>query len=86
MAKQEVLITNPTGIHARPATMLVDLSKKFESDIIIECEGVKINPKSIFSVLSGGMKSGKTITVDASGSDANEAINAICDFIRALEE
>ncbi|MCG8485518.1 MAG: HPr family phosphocarrier protein [Clostridia bacterium] len=86
MVKQDVLITNPTGIHARPATMLVDLSKKFESNIVIEFEGIKINPKSILSVLSGELKSGKKISVDASGPDANEAVNAICNFIRTLKE
>ena len=86
MGKQDVLITNPTGIHARPATMLVALSKKFESDIIMECEGIKINPKSIFSVLKGKMKQGKTVSVEAFGPDASNAISTICDFIRTLEE
>ena len=86
MAKQDVLIINPTGIHARPATRLVELSKKFKSEIVIECEGIKVNPKSILSVLSGGMRKGRTISVNANGSDADEAVNSICDFVRTLEE
>jgi phosphotransferase system HPr-like phosphotransfer protein len=32
------------------------------------------------------MKQGKTISIDANGADAEEAVNAICSFIQALEE
>jgi phosphotransferase system HPr (HPr) family protein len=86
MEKQNLLITNPTGLHARPATQLVALSKKYQADIVIECEGITVNPKNIFSVLKGKMKQGKTISVGADGPDAREAVNAICSFIHALEE
>ncbi|MDR1902629.1 MAG: HPr family phosphocarrier protein [Treponema sp.] len=86
MKKQNILITNPTGLHARPATQLVALSKKYKSDITIECEGFIVNPKNIFSVLKGKMKSGKKISIDAAGPDAEEAVAALCSFIDNLEE
>jgi phosphotransferase system HPr (HPr) family protein len=86
MEKRNLLIVNPTGLHARPATQLVALAKKYQADITIECEGIKVNPKNIFNVLKGKMKQGKTISIDANGADAEEAVNAICSFIQALEE
>ncbi|MDR1177756.1 MAG: HPr family phosphocarrier protein [Spirochaetaceae bacterium] len=86
MEKRNLLIINPTGLHARPATQLVALSRKYQADITIECEGITVNPKNIFSVLKGKMKQGKTISIDADGTDSEEAVNAICSFIQALEE
>jgi phosphotransferase system HPr (HPr) family protein len=86
MEKQVILIVNPTGLHARPATQLVALSKKYQADITIDCEGTKVNPKNIFSVLKGKMKQGKTISIGADGPDAQEAVSALCSFIHALEE
>jgi phosphotransferase system HPr (HPr) family protein len=86
MEKRNLLIVNPTGLHARPATQLVALSRKYQADITIECEGITVNPKNIFSVLKGKMKQGKTISIGADGADAEDAVNAICSFIEALEE
>jgi phosphocarrier protein len=86
MEKRNLLIVNPTGLHARPATKLVAISRKYQADINIECEGIKVNPKNIFSVLKGKMKQGKTISIDADGPDAQEAVHAICSFIQTLKE
>ena len=88
MEKQSVTITNPTGIHARPASLLVGLCQKFQSEIVMECadSGRQVNPKSIFSVLSGRLKPGTTVTVAADGEDARQAVQEICAFIETLEE
>ena len=88
MEKQSVTITNPTGIHARPASLLVSLSQQFQSEIVLECaeSGRQVNPKSIFSVLSGRLKPGTTVTVAADGEDAQQAVREICTFIETLEE
>lgn len=88
MEKQYVTITNPTGIHARPASQLVDLCQNYQAEIVLECEetGHQVNPKSIFSVLAGRLKPGTTLAVNARGEDADRAVGEICAFIRALEE
>lgn len=88
MNKQYVTITNPTGIHARPASQLVELCQRYQSEIVLECEGtnIRVNPKSIFSVLAGRLKPGTTVTLAAVGVDADQAVDEICSFIRALEE
>lgn len=70
-------ITAESGIHARPATLLVQAAGKFESDIQLEYNGKKVNLKSIMGVMSLGIPKGATIKVGAEGSDEDLAIEAI---------
>ena len=48
MYEREITITNPTGLHARPATLLVQKAGKYESKLKLIKENVIANPKSIF--------------------------------------
>ena len=66
MEKKEFHIVAETGIHARPATLLVQTASKFNSDINLEYKGKSVNLKSIMGVMSLGVGQGSdvTITVD----------------------
>ncbi|QIL45630.1 phosphocarrier protein HPr [Vagococcus coleopterorum] len=66
-----------TGIHARPATLLVQAASKFESDINLEYKGKSVNLKSIMGVMSLGVGQGADVVITAEGADAAEAIAAI---------
>ncbi len=77
MIKQEFTITSETGIHARPATMLVQTAGKYSSDITLEYNGKTVNLKSIMGVMSLGVSEGSTIIVTADGEDQEEAIEGI---------
>ena len=55
MEQKSYVITDETGIHARPATMLVQTASKFDSDIQLEYNGKKVNLKSIMGVMSLGV-------------------------------
>ena len=79
MEKKEFHIIAETGIHARPATMLVQAASKFSSDINIEFSGKSVNLKSIMGVMSLGVGQGADVTITADGDDAKEAITAIDD-------
>ncbi|GGA98012.1 phosphocarrier protein HPr [Macrococcus hajekii] len=81
MEQQSYVIIDETGIHARPATMLVQTASKFESDVQLEYNGKKVNLKSIMGVMSLGVGKGAEITVYAEGSDEKEAIQAISDVL-----
>ncbi len=52
MEQNSYVIIDETGIHARPATMLVQTASKFDSDIQLEYNGKKVNLKSIMGVMS----------------------------------
>lgn len=81
MEQNSYVIIDETGIHARPATMLVQTASKFDSDVQLEYNGKKVNLKSIMGVMSLGVGKGAEITIYAEGSDENEAIAAISEVL-----
>ncbi|MNI71810.1 Phosphocarrier protein HPr [compost metagenome] len=71
-------ITNEDGIHARPATALVNTATKFKNaDVFVEAKGKKITLKSILGVLSLGLEPGDTLTLITEGGEASEALVAM---------
>lgn len=82
MEKRDFHIIAETGIHARPATLLVQAASKFNSDINLEYNGKSVNLKSIMGVMSLGVGQGADVTITADGDDAKEAIEAIADTMK----
>ena len=80
MASKDFHIVAETGIHARPATLLVQTASKFASDITLEYKGKAVNLKSIMGVMSLGVGQGADVTtISAEGPDADDAIAAIAE-------
>ena len=77
MISKEYVINNPTGLHARPASVLVETAKKFKSSITLECDGKKVNAKSVLKLMSGGITGGKTVNVVCDGEDEGELMAAV---------
>ena len=76
-------ITHETGIHARPAGLLVKETKKFESNISVARGDRKADLKKLFSVMALGVKQGEVITVEVEGADEDVAAIAVETFLRA---
>jgi multiphosphoryl transfer protein len=83
MKQIELVIQNRTGLHARPAKVLVNLAKQFKSDINLQHGAKRANAKSMVSVLTLGAASGSEITVSANGADEEKAIAELEAAIRA---
>ena len=79
MEKKEFHIIAETGIHARPATLLVQAASKFGSDINLEYNGKSVNLKSIMGVMSLGVGQGADVTISAEGDDEKEVIAAVAE-------
>ncbi|CAM3684632.1 phosphocarrier protein HPr [Mesobacillus zeae] len=77
MAEKKFKVIAETGIHARPATLLVQAASKFDSEIQLQYKEKKVNLKSIMGVMSLGIGQGAEITVSAEGSDEADAMNTI---------
>lgn len=77
MKEIEVEISNPTGLHARPAATFVNLAKQFQADIHIQNGTKKINAKRIISVLTLGAKQGQRLIISADGVDEDDALQAL---------
>ena len=86
MVSKEVLVKNSTGLHARPATLLVKKASSFKSDISLEFNGKKANVKSLIGVLSLGVSKDATVKVTASGDDETLAAEEIAKLIETLED
>lgn len=79
MEKRDFTITAETGIHARPATILVQAASKFASDVTLSYEGKSVNLKSIMGVMSLGVGQNADVTITAEGDDEAKAIEAIAE-------
>lgn len=77
ITSEPVTIINQTGLHARPAAVLVQLARRFKSEILLRRGDGKANAKSVVSIMSLDVRKDDQITIVASGADAQEAVAAI---------
>ena len=82
MVEKIFKITSESGVHARPATILVQAVTKFQSEINLEYKGKSVNLKSIMGVMSLGVPEGAEIMVTAEGPDEYEALKAVEEAIK----
>lgn len=76
-------ITDPVGIHARPAGLLVKAAKAFAGTEISVTKGDKTAKSTQLMKLMGlGVKGGDTVTVTADGPDEENAIAAMEQFFK----
>ncbi len=73
----KAIIKDPVGLHARPASVMVQEANKFASEITISAGDKSGNLKSIMSVMALGVKTEEEVTIVAEGADAADAIAAI---------
>lgn len=82
MKEFEFVVTDPQGIHARPAGLLVKEAKKFESNISVFKGARKGDLKKIFTVMALGVKQGETIKVQVEGTDEEQAASTVEAFLK----
>ncbi|GGE52330.1 phosphocarrier protein HPr [Pullulanibacillus camelliae] len=77
MEKKTFKVTSETGLHARPATVLVNQANQYQSELNLHYKGKTVNLKSIMGVMSLGVGKDAEIEISAEGSDAKEALEGI---------
>lgn len=70
-------VLNEAGLHARPATKIVQTAARFKAEVELEREGQRANAKSVMGVLLLGCHKGSRVVVRARGGDADGAVAAI---------
>lgn len=85
MKKAAVEIKLQNGLEARPVAMLVQVASKYESKIYLESAGKKVNAKSIMGMMSLGLDNGEQVNVMAEGTDEDEAVKAIEQYLCGIE-
>lgn len=70
-------IKDSVGIHARPAGLLANTAKRFDSEITLTKDDRTVNAAKLIMLMSLGVKCGETVTVTVNGSDEDEAVQAM---------
>lgn len=81
MVSKEVKITNPTGLHLRPAGNLCKEAMRYKSKVTFNYGGNIANAKSVLSVLGACIKTGDVITLICEGDDEEEALENLAAYI-----
>jgi phosphocarrier protein HPr len=75
--REEIIVTNSLGLHARPAASVVQTALRFQSDVFVEMDSRRVNAKSIMGLLTLAAAQGTRLVVVANGPDAEEVIVAV---------
>ena len=88
MYKREIEVKNETGLHARPASMFVNLAGTLKSKIELQRLGEEdlYNAKSIIMLLSLGLEQGEKAILSAEGEDEKQAVDALAELVESFED
>lgn len=78
----DYVITDPVGIHARPAGQLAKLAKEVESSLTIEFDGKSADAGRLLAVMGLGIKSGDKMTIRIEGEDEDTAAVKVEEFLK----
>ncbi len=81
-AFQIVVVNNPQGLHARPADLFVKLASQYQSTIEVIKDGERVDGKSILAILTLAAVQGTQLRIEATGPDADAALDAIADLFQ----
>lgn len=74
MLSEDLIVTNPKGIHARPSALIVQTAQTLDSAITLTAQGETVRATEIMDVLSLGAGPGETIRVSVEGGDEKRAL------------
>jgi phosphocarrier protein HPr len=78
--RRTVIVSNEQGLHMRPADLLVRAAGRFQCQIEIEKDGHSVDCKSIMGLLTLGAAQGVSLTLSATGVDAEEALKCLAEL------
>ena len=81
MVSQKVVVRNKSGLHARPAGDLAKLCMSCSSNVRINFNERKVQPKSILNIMAACVKCGSEIEIICEGANEEEELKKIVDLI-----
>ncbi len=81
MKTADVTVRNPSGLHARPASVFAREAAKYKSNITLIFNGTRYNAKSVLKLLLAEVGLHDTITLEADGADEDAALDALVAII-----
>ncbi|MBR0230293.1 MAG: HPr family phosphocarrier protein [Erysipelotrichaceae bacterium] len=83
MVDLKVVVVDPVGLHARPATVAVNAATKCKCKVSVSFKGRTVDMKSIMGVMSLGIPTQSEITIACDGEDEANALNTIIETLKA---
>ncbi len=83
MVTKKITVLNPSGLHARPASVLAQAAGKCESDVIIKVDEKIIQVKSILNIMTAAIKCGTEIELCCDGATEEQDLNTIAALIES---
>lgn len=84
MAEKSVVIIDPAGMHARPASKVAHLAASFDEDVSITYKARTIDAKSIMGLMSLGVPKDAEITLKVEGDDAETILSSLLNEMKEL--
>jgi len=81
MLQQDALIINKLGLHARASAKLTQLASSFKCEVMLSRNQRRVNAKSIMGVMMLAAAKGTTISIETSGEDEADAMQAILNLV-----
>ena len=78
-ASESVELVNETGLHARPAAEFVKTAAKYEASVQVN----GVDAKSLLAIMALALPKGATVTIEGSGPDAQDAVDALVALVRS---
>ena len=82
---KEVTVHHAHGIHARPAALIAAALRDRQSDARIQMRGRTANARSAVSLMSLGVRMNDIVTIEVSGRDAQEALDALVPLVAGAD-
>jgi phosphocarrier protein len=83
MVVRTATIVNKLGLHARPCAQLVSTATRYRSEVTLAKKEMRVNGKSIMGVMMLAAERGSVLTIEVSGSDEEEAAQALVSVIES---
>jgi len=75
-------IQNQYGIHARPAALFVKMASRFQADVTVEKDNIKVSGKSIMGLMTLEAGNGSSLKITADGIDAEKVLDELENLVK----
>jgi len=86
MLAQDVVVKSGSGLHAKPATVLVRMASGHDCNVFIEKDGERGSAKSILAILALNVSTGTNIKIVTDGPGEKEALQELVEYIESLRD
>lgn len=83
MVSAKVIVKNPSGLHARPASILAQAAGKCNSETVLLYGEKRIQLKSILNIMSAAIKAGSEVEIQCSGDSEEEDLKTLVELIES---